>query len=215
MFDRSVNNRWNSLNKNVNIHTFRELEKYQDETTESYIKNARQEAIINYQDPESVAISIDRQENAILSFAKDNGKSAEWIKEKRIDARSKTHSGVISRMLSNGQDLAARDYFQEVRGTMSVSDIKQMEGAVREGSIRGESQRQAEIIMAKEGSTLSEQLEEARRISDADVQSATVREIKTRSQENKLADQQLAEQRFQEAANVVEQTSGRPDPTGS
>lgn len=195
---------------NLQRHTFQEIQKFDDETTESGLAVQRDKAVLNYQSPGAVASALSLQKALIQSHAERTGKPVEWIAEKTREVESGTHTAILNRMLSNGQDMAAKGYFEQVRGALNARDVVAAEKAVHEGVTRGESQRQATEIMRTTGGNLRSALDVARKIEDADVQAATVNEIKIRHGENEKIKQEYEENRFKSAANAVEATKQRP-----
>jgi hypothetical protein len=136
------------------------------------------------------------------------------------DAYSKTHKGVIERMLSNNQDVLANEYYYGnpkkgipgVKDQVSGSDVADVEKALKAGSVLGESQRQATSIMQAHGTDEKSALERARSISDPKIQEETVKEVKMRFAEQEASKRQADEYNFRAAAEQSKNTRSLPDP---
>ena len=128
-------------------HVAGEMKAFDDSTTESYVANERDAAIANFNDPERVAIALSRQKWAISKYAERNGMSPEQRDRRLADAISKTHDGVINRMLATGRDLDASAYYAKVKGEITGTAAIQIEKDLEEGSTRGASQRESARIL--------------------------------------------------------------------
>lgn len=148
-FNRQVADRWGSVNRQVQEHVNGETKKYDAAKTNDFIDNEREAAILGYKDPERVAASLTRQVAAIKDFAGRHGASADTVEKMVSAALSSTHVGVIDRMLANDEDLSASEYFKKHKGQVSGKDVARVEKDLEEGSLRGESQRQSDDIVAK------------------------------------------------------------------
>lgn len=200
------------LDGQLQRHMFSEAKQYEEETTKFGVEAQREDAVLNYQDPEKVQQAIRMQETLLISQAQRNGVPAEVLQVQVADARSKTHAQVINRMLSNKQDLEAKDYFAAYKDGLSGDDVASVEKALREGSVQGESQRQAGDIMSKARGDLKSSLDAARKIEDPEVQAATVSEIKLRHSENEAIDRDTKERRLHGVINQITQSKQMPDP---
>jgi hypothetical protein len=123
------------------------METYDKDVTESFLVNERNTALASYNDENRVQLSVDRQKAALEDFGKRNGWASEKIARLTAENVSRTREGVINRMLANDQDLAASAYYQQHKGDIVGEDAANIEKALEEGSLRGESQRQADQIV--------------------------------------------------------------------
>lgn len=206
-FDRASTKRFLPLKASMERYGAQEYDKYDSESTNSRLSNLQNEAAINYLDPDSIGQSVTDQVTTIEAYAARTGKSKEWTEEAKRKSVSGTHSSVIKRMVDNKEDQIAKAYLEQVkeRGELSANDLQRLEGMVGESSLRGESQRQTEMIMA-EHSNLTEALSAARNISNPEVQDQTVKRLKVRFTEQKMAQEQFRERDYESAALVIEDT---------
>lgn len=198
------------LDSNLTRHTFAQAQAYDEETTAASVSTTREDAVMNYQDPGKVGMSINRQKVLIESNGKRNGQPAEMIKQKQMAAESTTHEAVINRMLANGQDLMASDYYKNIKGSIHGDAVAQVERNLQEGSIRGESQRQAVKIYTT-NNDLTSALQAVDKIKDPKIQDATRDRVKQKFLEKEQAKDAAEEQTFRSAFSIVEKTRNKDD----
>jgi len=190
------------FDEDLQKHTFKESQAYNEQVTESGISAAQNDAVLNYQDPKKIISSIETQKALIASGYK--GKPPDFIKVKIAEATSKTHVGVISRMLANGDDLYAKNYYNAIKEELAGTDVSAVEKALEEGSIRGESQRQSDDIWAKTNGDVSKAMVEAKKIEDAKLRDEVERRIHNLNVQAKQAERDNREQMYLNAANIVD-----------
>lgn len=150
-FERSAAARRKDINSTVTRHVFAESRKFEEAETENYLENAKQAAILNSHDPERVQLEIDRQIAAVQGFAKRNGLGPEYAKQKTAQVISNTTIGVIDRMLANGQDRTAKEYFETNKANIAGDDITKVEAKLKVAVTEGEGLRGAVAIWEKLG----------------------------------------------------------------
>jgi hypothetical protein len=134
-FRNRAASRWADMDGQLKRHVAAEGRKYDDAVTNSFIANEQTAAALNYQDSERVYTSIATQKAALADHARRNGLPAEWLKQKATEAENKTHADVLERMISNGQDLQAQEYFKANRDGITDPDIeKKLMAATTEGT---------------------------------------------------------------------------------
>jgi hypothetical protein len=111
-FDESVKSRESQLYRSVQNHMGTEFLNYQTQSAQDYMDNEYANAIRNYTDPESIQSSMDNQESSYLRLAEMKGFDEETREKGLRDIRTKTHSGVIDRMLAQGDSKLAKDYYE-------------------------------------------------------------------------------------------------------
>lgn len=140
-FMKARASRQQDVNSQLQRHVSSETRKYDDEVTTSFVNNERNAAGTNYLDNERINRSINRQGNTLIDYANRNGKGQEWIDEKTLDASSKTHMLVMGRMLANGEDQFAEQYYKTSAKGMTGDDRKDIERALEQGRTLGQAQR--------------------------------------------------------------------------
>jgi len=184
-------------------HSFVEKERFADETAVAGVQFEQDDAIQNYQEPGRIQQAIGRQMAFIDS--RSQGKPKEFIENMKREAASKTHAGVIERMLSNGQDMQAAEYYKQIKPQMGGMYQSRIEKALEDGSLRGQSQRMSDQIIS-EYSDLGAAREAVRQIKDPKLRDAVddrVRsEFSIRSQQETVA----RGKNFMEAYSILEQT---------
>ncbi len=198
------------LEGNLTKHTFVQAQAYDEETTQASMATAREDAVMNYQDPSKVRQALEMQKTLIASHADRNGLPPEAVKQRIMDAESKTHEAVINRMLANGQDLAASAYYKNVKPSILGSDATQLESALEEGTLRGASQRNALAIVQKHGDVQSA-LSAVDKIADPKIQDATRERVKQRFAEREQAREYANKEAFRSAYTIAEKTRRKDD----
>lgn len=210
MYNKIKENELRDLDTNLTKHTFQQAQAYEQQTTEASVAATREDAVLNYQDPGKVQNSLAMQKSLIMAQAERSGVAPETAMMAVKSAESKTHEAVVNRMLANGQDLAASEYYKNIKGSMLADDTIQLEKALEEGSLRGTSQREAMAIAGKTGS-LSQALAQVDKIQDPKIQDATRDRVKQRFQEREQAQNYAAEQAFRSSYQIVEKTRRKDD----
>lgn len=205
MFRRIRGQQKSDFDGTLQKHVFGESKKFDEETTTSSIAVTRDDALQNYQDPERINQAIGMQRTLVMSHAARNGLPPEMVKMQLDDVTSKTHAAVVSRFLSNGDDLKAKAYFESNRQGVTGSDASHLEKALEEGSLRGESQRQSDMIIAKTGD-MGEALKQAKGIEDPKVRDAATDRVKAHFAAKKAAESERTERLMTNAGNIIDKT---------
>lgn len=202
-FRRMAVSRKVNIDKLMQVHVANEAQNYDNEVTNSFIDNEQNAAVTNYTDPQRVALSIGRQQAAIQDYAKRSGKSPEWTAQKTIETVSKTNASIVNRMLANGQDMLAKDYYEKNKDGFDGQTAAIVEKNLEEGTLRGESQRQADQII-KDYADLASAREAVRQIKDPQLRDAVDERVQ---KEFSIRSQQLQvnrDQMFLDATTALE-----------
>lgn len=171
---RSATSRWESLNKNVQLHVRDQRMKLDDEQTKGYIETSRNAAVLNAMDDDRLDLEKMRQDAAVTDWANRNGipVNSDAGKAKRAMVLSQTYRDVISQRLTLDQDAKAKELFDNVKDQMTADDQLAVTKALEAGTLRGESQRQSDSILAKYGDDRTSAMEEVRKIDDPKLRDA-------------------------------------------
>lgn len=208
-FSHLVNARQYTIERVGQRHVAEQLKSFDDETTSTSVKNAQDMALKNFNDPLVVNAQIDKQRAILTDYAGRQGLPADWVEEKTTDAVSKTHTGVISQMLAAQQDVAAEAYYKKNKDDVSGPDQISAERALQEGTLRGESQRQADAIVG-DADDQPEALEAARDIKDPKLRDMTTERINQHYSQNKAALRNAQDDVYQKSALLVDQNPTAP-----
>lgn len=210
-FERVKASHWNSLNSAVQSHVADQRQKYDAQVTDDAIGAERNAAIVNFDNPGRVALSIANQVAAIKTHLEKvyNGQIPEGLLERAtLEASSSTQTAVIDRLLANGQDLAAKTYYSAVKDQISGADSTKIEKALEVGSKRGESQRQADAILAKPDIDEQTAVQQARAIKDPDVRDDVEERIRREFTERAQQQRAVRDATFQRASDQLERARG-------
>jgi hypothetical protein len=195
-----------SMDSSVMRHISNEISKYDDQTTNDFIANARGTAIQNYQSPDRMNMSLDSIKQKSFEYAQRKGYSPESTKYLVEQNVGKTHVGIIERMIKNDDDLAAEAYYKNVKDQIPGEFQSSIEGVIENGSLKGFSQRYVDNIMRKgydEGSAykLAASIDDPKKREA--VEARIARQFNLKKQ---------GEQDYQD--NILEQAQKRFDETG-
>lgn len=109
--------RQRSLDDTLQRHVSQEIRSYDDQTTNGFVSTEIGAAITEYQDPQRIALAAERVRAAVADHGARNGQPPEAVQAGTEKALNELHAGVIDRMLANGQDQAAQDYFNKLQGS--------------------------------------------------------------------------------------------------
>lgn len=196
------------FHQNLERHTFTERERFQEEVLQTGLSTAKEDAVLNYQNPGKIQESITMQKALLQSQIPAKGK--DWYEAETKRVESQTHTAVIGRMLANGQDMLASQYFKENKEAFSGQDVARVENSLKEGTLLGESQRQTDAIIQKTGS-LQQALQMAKSIEDPKLRDAVSSRVRDEFSLRKAAETDARERIFQGMTNVLEQNGGDID----
>lgn len=163
-------------------HEAREGMRYQVDSLDSYTNVFSETAKNSYENPGELANSFEKIQTAVTAKAEVMGWSDAETKEELDRKVSDTHTGVITRMLTDNKAPLAKEYFKQNKDRISSDDYAKIKGALEEGSYQAESQMKASEIMSKH-QDMGSALEAARKIKDPELQDRVVRRVKTRFNE--------------------------------
>lgn len=204
-FNRASQARWSDINGTLTRHVFSEVKKNDDSETENFLKNSQQAAIANIGDDARINTEMERQTAAIVDYSRRNGLGVEFVKQKTAQVVSDTNVGLIDRMIANGQDLKAKAWLDGHRDQIAGDDIAKVERWVQEGSTRGESQRQTDVILARTTGEM-EAIGVANKITDPKVRDASVERVRQYYSIKDKADRQEREELTTQAAGIIDKT---------
>lgn len=207
-FRRMIISRRGDIDKQLQRHISREGQKYDSEVTDSYIANERNAALQNFHDTNRVDLAVARQKSAILDHADRNGLPDEWVKLKTQEVQSKTHSGVINRIVDGGEDLQAKAYYEKYKDQLTGEDQQRVEKVLEAGLLRGESQRQSDQIWQTASEDLGTALDKAEKIRDPKLRDETVRRLRQKQANKDAAMKAREDNNFMTASEYVKDAPG-------
>ena len=198
------------LNGQLTRYTYGESQNLQTEIANTALQTAKDDAILNYHEPGKIQESLDLQDNLIRNSLSKQGLPSEVIDQKVAAAKSSTLSGVIDRMLVNGQDSQAKEFYDQHKDRLTATDAVAVEKSLESGSMRGESQKKADEITNSTDS-LSSALEKSRAIEDPKLRDETTRRVKEFFQDKQQAQKLDSDNRFNSASQIIENNGGNLD----
>lgn len=202
---RSLNQRAAGIYKAAQVHQQNEIVNYTKEQTQAYVEAERASAVENYQDPAKVGTSLERQKAALSQILSNLGVSKDSPAGKQVfeEAVSQTHSQVINRMLADGNDQQARAYFKANKKDISTKFYDKLKSSLEEGSLRGESQRRSDAIVAK-ADGMGDALDKARAITDPKLRDETQARVKNYYALESAAHEEDQKNIFERSSRIID-----------
>lgn len=156
-FDGTVARTWSTMNEQAQRHVAGERQRYDTSQTGAAVDNLTNLALQGYNDPATVANSIDQIRALRQAYGARNGWSPDETKEITDAGVSAVHQGVLSRMLDNQQDTAASAYYDAHKDEIEGPAQAKIEAALAVSSTQGEAQRLVNTVLAPkpDGSSVS------------------------------------------------------------
>lgn len=211
MFARVQQNMAKEMDRTVQAHVGTQIRKYDDESTTSLIKNTQDAAALSYGDPEIIGTNIQRQKVALSQYADRHGMPDEWLKEKTTETVSATHEGVLKRMLGDGHDQMAVKYLEANKDDIDAKVLDQLRPIMKEGTLRGEGQRNADKFWDDADGDFGKAMDKARSLDNPDERQRTEQELRSRQEDQDRQRRAGQESAFQDGWKKVVQ-SGAQDP---
>lgn len=204
-FERAAAMREGDFQRSLMQHVSTELNAYGKETTDANLDAELNLITQNFRDPVRVQQGIEHQTAVIRIDAKRTGES-EAVTENRIrEETSRSRSAVVQLHLAHGDDLAAQKYFEEHQRDFTAAALLHLEPQLELGSVRGESQRQADAILAST-QIMDTALKRAALLPDPRVREATENRIRRAYEDRAAAARQESDDAFHQARSILERT---------
>lgn len=214
LFEKAAASRRADMDSQTMKYVSTQIQQYDDETTSAKITAEINNAVNGYQDPELITKSMMRQEQAFIDYGNRHGLSPEVVKGKIDEAKSKTHSSIVSRMLANGDDLAAEAYYKANADGVLGLQKESVEKELEFGSTRGKTQRFGDEVMSK-GMSESQALQYAAKtfVDQPKLREAAEQRVSYIYRMKDEAEKQKQEQLYLYAGKKVLETGNLDDPS--
>jgi hypothetical protein len=205
MFDQHAASAWNGLYETTAEHVAAETQRLDGERTQAFLETTQDHALQNYTNPAVIDGSVARQRAALEDFGRRQGLPRDVIDHNIATQTSKTYATVVSRMLDEGNDLAAASYYATVQDKLTGSDQEALAKPLEIGSVRGESQRQGDAIM-QSATTLTDGLAQAAKLTDPRVREETEQRVRQAFSDQAASMRQQRQEAYQQAGQILEKT---------
>jgi hypothetical protein len=125
----------NHLEEQINTHTLQQTKEYGLDTAQNTVKVSTEAYGANYNHPDIMAAQRDHGDFALETFARQAGKSPEWLEEAKYQEHRKQDEGALTNMLAENKVGMAKAYFDHVKGELRPQDVKQFQHAIQAGEI--------------------------------------------------------------------------------
>lgn len=205
MFNEKASVRQLQFEKNVMGHVGAQIKKYDDETTKAGLELEQNNAVNGYQDPDTVAMSLANQKRISLEYSDRHGEPIEMATLRAKTAESKTHAKIIERIVTNGDDIYAEEYFKKNEANIMDDEKTQVIKLLEISSTKGKSQRFTDDVM-KRGLSQSAALKEAAGIENPKLREATEARIDRMFNLKKEAEKEYQENIYSAAVKQINET---------
>lgn len=205
MFNEKASVRQLQFEKNVMGHVGAQIKKYDDETTKAGLELEQSNAVNGYQDPDQIALSLANQKRISLEYSDRHGEPLEMATLRAKSSESKTHAKIIDRIVANGDDIAAEDYYKKNEANMMDDEKTQVIKLLEISSTKGKSQRFTDDVM-KRGLSQSAALKEAAGIENPKLREATEARIDRMFNLKKEAEKEYQENIYSAAVKQINET---------
>lgn len=196
-----------SMYERVQSHVSREMRAHDAETTKALTETAVNDAILNKDNPDQIDFNLSIAKDTLAKFAARDGKDAAWLERTIAETTSKAHATMIGSILDQGDDRKARAHFERYKDQINdAATLKQVEAALEDGSLRGESQRTADDIVMKYGDDLGSALKAARGIEDPKLRDETTTRVKQTISDIRAAKSMRTEDLHKSASQIIDKT---------
>lgn len=203
MFARVTQNMSKEMDRSVQAHVSKQIEKYDDESTESLIKTSQDAAARSYGDITTIGTNAERIRIGVAQYADRHGMPDDWKKEKTLEAVSTLHEGVIERMLGDGQDQMAVKYLEANKDDIDTKVLHALGPMMKEGTLRGAGQRNADKLWSNADGDFGKAMQGARDIENSDVRQRTEQELRLRQEDQQRSLKASQENAFQNGWKTV------------
>lgn len=184
-----------------NGHVATQRVAYEKSEYEAGLESSKERGSVN---PANVPIERAMLVQSVLDRSDRMGWSEEETAQELQEHETDLHSRVIGTMLADKNDIAAQEYFDTVADRLDPDKAKELRETLKEGSLRGESQRQSEEIFARD-LPKKEALAAAREIKDPELKDMAVKRVKALYTEKEAVEKDELEELYLDAVNIMEE----------
>lgn len=204
-FNRIRANRGLNISATIHRHVHGERQAWEASELKDGVLNGVNAAVANALDPRRVGEELTAVVARIEKHGPRAGMSPEAVKAAVAGAKTDIHTGVIERLLANGNDRAAKVYFEETKGQIAGTAIERVEKALEVGTLRGEAQREADKILLA-GGTFAEQRARAKAIEDPKLRDEVLGRIEHEGQVREREERDRKETAAVDGYNIIDRT---------
>jgi len=117
-------------------HTVRQGDEYANQVYEGTIATEIRTATAHWQEPNAVALSIERANAAVRSQADRLGLAPELIEAKRLEVNGKIHSAIVNQALATGNYQYAQEWYEKNKADIDKPTAVAVQKAVEDGTQR-------------------------------------------------------------------------------
>jgi hypothetical protein len=108
-------------------HESAERDKFYDDQDTAKIRSSSEMAANYYNDPQRIALELEKQDAAIANIGRRKGWSAEQLADEKRKLHSNIHADVVGRYLARGEFKKGRVYFDEMKDQIEADAATRIE----------------------------------------------------------------------------------------
>lgn len=197
-----------ALHLEIQSHVAAERQRYDGEQTNGFVDKAVDDsARFALTNPDLSEQRLAEAKAAIAAYGARNGEAAEQIQQAQSKAVSNARMNALQLLLTTpeqqgGGDLRAAAYLAQHNGDFLPSQLVQAQRLTDAGSVRGESQRQADAIVAK-ATDMGAALQQVQQIADPQVRDATHQRVLQAYSDQAAVERQKRDQSYRTATQTI------------
>lgn len=205
-FQRLVNDYGSSLYEATQRHVAQERQTIDVGNYKAFIAGEQQLAATNYQDPQRVEESIQKQSAAAADQAKKMGWTPDELKQEIMAHKSTTYVRTIE-LMANNHDVGTKAYFDAHRSDLVGADAVHAEQLTKETTVRQQGFAEADRIY-KTAKDRQDAMTQASKIQDPDVREFAQRQLQEQYNVLKQNEAEQTNRNFIAASNILDQHPG-------
>lgn len=209
-FKAFAQGRFNDFDRKLLLHENEEGKRYDNQQTELFVANERNAAVREFNNPKRVEQSLVNQEVELKKFAERNGLPPEWVEKSVLESKSKTHAGIIERLLNENKDIEAKSWYEKNQDQLTEDQKTDLIKTLEVGSLRAEGMRRSDLLFNKYRNNMSQAFEEARQIDDPKLRDETMERLRGNFAIYERAEREKVENLHKTATDIIE-TQGSVD----
>lgn len=192
------------VNHTMMVHVDEQLKKHDAESLDNLVANQAGLAALSHGNPDALKLAFGTVNDNVQAYAARNRMDEDQSKRLSEKVNDTMHTAVVEAMLKFHQDGSAGKYYSEHKDEISPAQREKLSVALEEGTMRSQSQKQADAIWATSKGDLRDALQKVSGIQDAKLRDETRTRVKQFASDNELAIHYGQEQAYLQGAKLTE-----------
>jgi succinate dehydrogenase flavin-adding protein (antitoxin of CptAB toxin-antitoxin module) len=204
-FRQLVDARKAQVNQWTSQHVGQQMKIVEEAEFGASLESSKERASIN---PANIPLESNFLKQQVMTKAQREGWGPEQTNTELRKHDTDLHTRYISRLLSEKNGMAAKDYFASVKDRLDPDAAAKLQPAIDEVFRRGEGQRISDELVGRYGTGA---LEQAKKIKDPELRDETAQRVKAAIADQEYAKNVAQERTFESAYSIVEKSRNLDD----